>query len=88
LHTQNLGTQITDLIHGLGQFDSPAFAPTTGMNLGLNDPPTGTGLFLDLGRSTNSFLRGFGQEATLDGHTVLGKQGFALVFVNVHGIWL
>jgi hypothetical protein len=60
LHTQNLMAQIPYLIDGLGEFDSSTFAPTPGMNLRLDHPPTGTGLLLYLGRSLDRFIRGFG----------------------------
>jgi hypothetical protein len=52
--------QIPYLIDGLGEFDSSTFAPTPGMNLRLDHPPTGTGLLLYLGRSLDRFIRGFG----------------------------
>ena len=89
--SEDAGCRVLDVLEALGE-DHPvaarlgdgALAAATGVNLRLDDKPTGAGLLLELHGHLMGLFGGGGDVAFLDGHTVLLEDGLALEFVEVH----
>ena len=69
IHTDNLSGDAINLLLGLGQSYPPAFAATTGMDLGFYHHGVTPQCFGDL----NSLVGGKGHTSLGDGHIILSK---------------
>jgi hypothetical protein len=74
--------EVADLVLALDQLDAAGLAAATGVHLRLDDPLAAA----DLLGGLDGLLRGFRGKALRHGQPVLGKQLFALIFVQIHGV--
>ena len=90
--SEDAGSSVLDVLEALGE-DHPmaarlgdgALASATGVDLRLDDKPTGARLLLELHGHLVGLFGGGSDVAFLDGDAVLLEDGLALEFVEVHG---
>ena len=83
-HTDDLLGALANLVQVLGELYTTALTAATGVDLGLHDVPTGTGLLGQLLRGCYGLVGSCRDDSALNAHPVGSENFFALVFVKVH----
>ena len=84
LHAEDVAGNFFHLLQVFGEFHSAPFAPTTRVNLRLDNVPAGTGIGGELLGGGHGLLGRVGHDAFLHAHAVFFQDFLALIFVNVH----
>ena len=83
LHAENQAGRLASLCGASGQFDAPALAATSSVDLGLDHD-----LSTQFGGHAFGLIRCRGHVAARYGDLVLVQNFFGLIFVNFHGHYL
>src|SRR5690606_1941278 len=86
VHPDDTARQFLHFLQVLGQFHASSLATSPGMDLGLDDMPSGPRLLGELFGGIHRFLVVSGNYSPLDPYAKIGQNLFSLIFVKVH-VW-
>jgi hypothetical protein len=84
VHSDDACGPVFHFLQVLGQFDTPAFAPAAGVDLGFDYMPASAGFPAELFGCIHSFLCVMSNKTALDIYAETGKYFLSLIFVKVH----